>query len=960
MKKGLLIILTTLFIFAVFAAEKLRVIKSDTSFTEFVVAAIDSIKFSSDNQYMHVYKSDKSIVNYLVAEVDSMYFNGTPDTVKITFSGSSATVVNPLEGAGVSVTTSGSDVIINSTLTDNEVNYLLTGTSTDGSVKLYSSFKSIIILNGLNLTNADGPAINNQSTKRTTVVLASGSTNALVDGSSYASSTEDQKGAFFSEGQLIFSGTGALTVKGNYSHGICSDDYIEIEGGIVTVSGAVKDGIHAKDHLNLESGSVTVTASGDAMECEAGKIKIEGGTLTATVATADAKGLKCDSTLNITGGTINITVSGNQAKGIKSGGIMNLSGGTIVINTSGAAATSTSGSGYAVSYCTAIKCDTTINLSGSDITITATGVGGKGISSDENINISGGIISVTNSGNGAVYTNSLGVADAYTGSGIEVDGNLNVSNGNITVTSSGTGAKGISADGAAVFGSSTTTPVVKVTNTGTKLLVSGTATYTTALYAEPKSIKSDGNLIFNSGTYTLSGTQQGNEIIDTDAALTINGGTFTVTLAGAQSKGLKSTGVMTLAGGTIGITASGAVTLQNVAAATYDPSYCTAIKGTGIINITGGDVTITHTGAGSKGISGDAAINISGGTTKITTSGAGATYKNSSGTTDSYSAACISTDTNLSITGGSVICSSSGSGGKGLKATGSATIGSATDSPTVTLTTTGATFTVSGSDLCHPKTLVCDGAIIINSGLNTITSADDGIKSEVSITINGGTNTISKATEGIESKVITINGGSTYVTASDDGINTTASTQAGGTESNDGSYFYMKGGLLTTVATSGDALDSNGSISMTGGTLVSFGPSNSTNEDIDANGSITIDGGLLFGGCMKSNMFESIASSAQYGANLKGSAAIATASGYMQIKDAAGTVIGTFKTPQAYYYFHLSSSAMKASTTYSIYTGGTYTGGTTTGGYCTGGTYSGGTLKKSFTTSSSKISTLTL
>jgi hypothetical protein len=170
----------------------------------------------------------------------------------------------------------------------------------------------------------------------------------------------------------------------------------------------------------------------------------------------------------------------------------------------------------------------------------------------------------------------------------------------------------------------------------------------------------------------------------------------------------------------------------------------------------------------------------------------------------------------------------------------------------------------------------------------------------------------------------------------------------------------MKGGLLTTVATSGDALDSNGSISMTGSTLVSFGPSNSTNEDIDANGSITIDGGLLFGGCMKSNMFESIASSIQYGANLKGSSAIATASGYMQILDASGTVIGTFKTPQAYYYFHISSPSMKASTSYSIYTGGTYTGGTTIGGYCIGGTFSGGTLKKSFTTSSSKISTLTL
>lgn len=417
MKKVLIIITTALLVFAVFAAEKLRVIKTDKSFSEFVVAAIDSIKFSADNKYMHIYKSGNTVTNYLVSEVDSMYFEGTPDTVKITFSGSSVTVNNPMAGAGVVVTTSGTDVVINSTVADNEVSYLLSGTSTDGSVKLYSSFKSIIILNGLNLTNNDGPAINNQSTKRTTVVLASGTSNSLVDGLTYASSIEDQKGAFFSEGQLIFSGTGSLTVKGNYGHGICSDDYIEIEGGVIAISDAVKDGIHAKDHFNLEAGAVTVAASADAVECESGKIKVEGGSLTATVATADAKGIKCDSALTVSGGSINLTVNGNQAKGLKSGGIMNLSGGTIVVNTSGAAVTSVSGTGYEVSYCTAIKCDTTINLSGSNITITATGVGGKGISSDENINISGGVIAVTNSGNGAVYTNSLGVQDAYTGSG---------------------------------------------------------------------------------------------------------------------------------------------------------------------------------------------------------------------------------------------------------------------------------------------------------------------------------------------------------------------------------------------------------------------------------------------------------------------------------------------------------------------------------------------------------------
>lgn len=53
--------------------------------------------------------------------------------------------------------------------------------------------------------------------------------------------------------------------------------------------------------------------------------------------------------------------------------------------------------------------------------------------------------------------------------------------------------------------------------------------------------------------------------------------------------------------------------------------------------------------------------------------------------------------------------------------------------------------------------------------------------------------------EGIESLTINMVGGYVNILASDDAINATAGAVAGGAESDDGSYFYMKGGSLLQV-----------------------------------------------------------------------------------------------------------------------------------------------------------------
>lgn len=56
--------------------------------------------------------------------------------------------------------------------------------------------------------------------------------------------------------------------------------------------------------------------------------------------------------------------------------------------------------------------------------------------------------------------------------------------------------------------------------------------------------------------------------------------------------------------------------------------------------------------------------------------------------------------------------------------------------------------------------------------------------------------------------------------------------------------FHINGGTLTVNA-GGDGLDSNGSINMTGGTVIVNGPTNSGNGALDYDGTFEISGGYL-------------------------------------------------------------------------------------------------------------------
>jgi hypothetical protein len=193
------------------------------------------------------------------------------------------------------------------------------------------------------------------------------------------------------------------------------------------------------------------------------------------------------------------------------------------------------------------------------------------------------------------------------------------------------------------------------------------------------------------------------------------------------------------------------------------------------------------------------------------------------------------------------------------------------------------------------------------------------------------------------------------LTASNDGINTTKGTTSGGTESNDGSCLYVKGGILIANCTGGDAIDSNGNLEISGGTVIANGPNSGVEEAVDFNGTFKMTGGLFIGAGSSSNMTKAMSTSSTQVNLYISSPSLISSSTFLHIQNASGTDVLTFKPKNGGYKFLFSSASLTKGSSYSIYTGGSYTGGSSNNGLYTGGTYSstGASLKKTLTLSTS-------
>jgi hypothetical protein len=229
------------------------------------------------------------------------------------------------------------------------------------------------------------------------------------------------------------------------------------------------------------------------------------------------------------------------------------------------------------------------------------------------------------------------------------------------------------------------------------------------------------------------------------------------------------------------------------------------------------------------------------------------------------------------------------------------------------------------------------GWVLINGGTLNVSAVDDGIKAFNTLTIAAGVTTVEESEEGLEAQHIVMSGGTANVTANDDGVNasggstTSTSGAAGGMgggmsggEMAVGDYTVEVTGGSLTINAQGDGLDSNGNASISGGTVVVNGPTNSGNGALDVNGDLTVTGGTVAAAGSVGMVVTPGASSTQSGVQVTLGSAV-PAGTVVQIADPSGTVVAAFVTAKTTASLVFSSAAITEGEEYTVYTGGTAT-----------------------------------
>ena len=138
-----------------------------------------------------------------------------------------------------------------------------------------------------------------------------------------------------------------------------------------------------------------------------------------------------------------------------------------------------------------------------------------------------------------------------------------------------------------------------------------------------------------------------------------------------------------------------------------------------------------------------------------------------------------------------------------------------------------------------------EATLNVESGNLSISAGDDALHCDNTLSIGadntqGPTIAISDCSEGLEGAAVNVFSGKVNIVSTDDCINAANPDLSG--------FDYqlnISGGSVTAYTRTGDGFDSNGDITISGGTVAVWSANTADNSSLDADGTVTISGGTV-------------------------------------------------------------------------------------------------------------------
>lgn len=259
---------------------------------------------------------------------------------------------------------------------------------------------------------------------------------------------------------------------------------------------------------------------------------------------------------------------------------------------------------------------------------------------------------------------------------------------------------------------------------------------------------------------------------------------------------------------------------------------------------------------------------------------------------------------------------------------------------------------MSGEDSIH-----CDMNIYVENGTFEINAKDDAIHADETLLVCDGKINIINSYEGLEALNIDISGGDIYIISSDDGLNAAGGNDssgfggmgndqfggpggrpgggqggrpggqggdkggnpggAGSVEGSSSGSIVISGGNLTIKA-SGDGIDANGTLEISGGFVIVCGPTQGDTATLDYDVSGVITGGTFIGTGAR-NMAQTFSDSEQ--GVIAVSVGNQTAGTLITLTDSSGNVVLSHEPELSFAIVILSSPDIKKGEMYTISVG---------------------------------------